>query len=139
MEKHRFTFVSVAVNDGLEIEADSRAEAFAKLVNEWCDNKINPLSDAVVRDYVMCDGGVDEFRQMLKEVDWENCELSIEDCSPKMFGLGYLSKLSKSRTAVYESNLIYRALREFEQKNKGLSEETIKALHSFAWRIDRWL
>ena len=139
MDKYTFRCVRVVENDSVEIEANSEAEAFVKLVNGWQDRSLAPFgSNVVIREYVAFDDSASATLKILEEVDWESCELDRETCEPKLYSRRlFATKLGKYRCSDFSSWDIRRAFEKYKSKTgwRGLDAE--KAIESFIWFLEK--
>lgn len=138
MAKFEFKFMRVIVNDSFEVEAETQAEAFVKLVNDWNVRELPAIgNDVVVRDYVATGDGDFVFPRMLEDVDWDACDFDRKQLAPEYFGRMYAAKLGKYHSSVYDWRDIRRAFEEYKGKTgwRGLDAEN--AIESFIRFVEK--
>ena len=138
MDKYTFRVVRVVVNDAVEVEASSGAEAFVKLVNGWQDHSVVPFGGApVIREYIAFDEGASATLKMLDEVDWDSCELDRETCKPQLFSRRlFAAKLGKYRCPDFSWWDIRKAFNEYKGKTGWQGLDAEHAIQSFIHFLD---
>ena len=126
MQKHTFRVVRVIENDCVGVEADTRSEAFVKLVNDMASSRIIYGRDAVIREYVDFGSSMGAAERLLDEIDWDTCDLDRDSCEPNRYGSMNAAKIGKHRCCDLTIWDIRMAFDEYQDKSgwRGLDAES---------------